>query len=532
MPSLHLHQNLVMAMQSPTDNNSASMEPMDSDVYNNNLAHAKTGLKRRADDDQQDEISQEKISKKDEKPSVWSTYSCLKLDVYTQTEASHATNNKSLSYVSDMVQANNKKLEKIEKFLENLGSKIEGFLMAGESANELNMAKKKEANLISSRHPLTIEADSGVPVSLVTARWLSKVAESPRDINFPALADSTRSPSMCSSPGLSPFSLPTESPGVKHNSVSWNTGYQQAFDATRRPSQQGMQTKFMTSPSEGESSTRPYVMEGQLEALSGRLEVDEKRGTDSGSMVPVIVSLGDKTKKNATIEIPLEDIAKGAACSIEGFQHLRYSQGFWFGDKNNPLSRVWFCGDSKLLSRAEVSGTNPAKLSLNLLEALFSREEMAASNINGARGRELLNPIKIKAIQAHINYKFPIEPEKEEMRWRFIKPRIDSKCRAQRRLQREQLAKLESLSENGGSERVSRGRLPRVDPKEKDQLLYGYSRSMQIGLSTARQPPVERSFQGAVTEVDESQFSDSSPLDELQANEAVVEISGTPVSVE
>ena len=47
-----------------------------------------------------------------------------------------------------MVQANNKKLEKIEKFLENLGSKIEGFLMAGESANELNMAKKKEANLV------------------------------------------------------------------------------------------------------------------------------------------------------------------------------------------------------------------------------------------------------------------------------------------------------------------------------------------------------------------------------------------------
>ena len=81
---------------------------------------------------------------------------------------------------------------------------------------------------------------------------------------------------------------------------------------------------------------------------------------------------------------------------------MRYSQGFWFGDKNNPLSRVWFCGDSKLLSRAEVSGTNPAKLSLNLLEALFSREEMAASNINGARGRELLNPIKIKAIQGRL----------------------------------------------------------------------------------------------------------------------------------
>ena len=65
----------------------------------------------------------------------------------------------------------------------------------------------------------------------------------------------------------------------------------------------------------------------------------------------------------------------------------------------NPQSRVWYCGDTKTLSRAEASGSNPAKLSLNLLEALFSRDEMAASNINGARGRELLDPIKIKGIQ-------------------------------------------------------------------------------------------------------------------------------------
>lgn len=60
---------------------------------------------------------------------------------------------------------------------------------------------------------------------------------------------------------------------------------------------------------------------------------------------------------------------------------------------------MWFCGENKLLGRSEASGTNPAKLSLNLLEALFTRDEMAASNINGARGRELLDPIKIKAIQ-------------------------------------------------------------------------------------------------------------------------------------
>ena len=52
------------------------------------------------------------------------------------------------SRVGELVQANNDKLERIEKFLETLGSKIEGFLMADEADNELSMAKKKEANSV------------------------------------------------------------------------------------------------------------------------------------------------------------------------------------------------------------------------------------------------------------------------------------------------------------------------------------------------------------------------------------------------
>ena len=84
---------------------------------------------------------------------------------------------------------------------------------------------------------------------------------------------------------------------------------------------------------------------------------------------------------------------------LSGLEHVSYSRGSWLGDKTNPLSRVWYCGNPKMLSRSEASGSNPAKLSLNLLETFFIREEMAASNINGARGRELLDPIKIKGIQ-------------------------------------------------------------------------------------------------------------------------------------
>ena len=54
------------------------------------------------------------------------------------------------SYVSDMVQANNKKLENIEMFLETLGSKIEGFLTASEvQENELTNGKKRNTGLVS-----------------------------------------------------------------------------------------------------------------------------------------------------------------------------------------------------------------------------------------------------------------------------------------------------------------------------------------------------------------------------------------------
>lgn len=109
------------------------------------------------------------------------------------------------------------------------------------------------------------------------------------------------------------------------------------------------------------------------------------------------------------------------------------------------------------------------------------------------------------------------------MRWRFIKPRIDSKCRAQRRLQREQLAKLESSPRTGGSERMFRSRVPRVDPREKDQLLYGYNKTADLGLMTCEPQVSVGSFQGTGAEGDE---------DQLQANEAIVEISGTPVTIE
>ena len=118
------------------------------------------------------------------------------------------------------------------------------------------------------------------------------------------------------------------------------------------------------------------------------------------------------------------------------------------------------------------------------------------------------------------------------MRWRFIKPRIDSKCRAQRRMQREQQARLNSTLQLGGSERTYRTRSPRVDPREKDQLLYGYSRTADHGHSTSEPQVAVGIFQGTGTEIGESQLSGANRLDQLPANEAIVEISGSPVTVD
>lgn len=118
------------------------------------------------------------------------------------------------------------------------------------------------------------------------------------------------------------------------------------------------------------------------------------------------------------------------------------------------------------------------------------------------------------------------------MRWRFIKPRIDSKCRAQRRMQREQQAKLDNSLRLGSSERTYRGTRPRLDPREKDQLLYGYSRTPDLVVRTSEPEAAVASPQGTGMDVDESQLNGANHLEQLSENEAIVEISGSPVTVE
>ena len=171
-------------------------------------------------------------------------------------------------------------------------------------------------------HPITPEADSGVPVLTATNRSPDKVKESPRDSDTPPPADSTKSPSMCMSPGLSPYASRTEAPVSMLNSVGWNRGFQQGLDAISRHipqlGQQDLQPRLGEAlGQEAESASRPATQETKLEPLSKGAERDELGG-DVEVLVPVIVSLGDKEKRSVTTEVQLKDILNGTSCALEG----------------------------------------------------------------------------------------------------------------------------------------------------------------------------------------------------------------------
>lgn len=119
-------------------------------------------------------------------------------------------------------------------------------------------------------------------------------------------------------------------------------------------------------------------------------------------------------------------------------------------------------------------------------------------------------------IAVHVNYKFPIEPAKQELRWMVLKPRIDSKCRAQRRLQRDQLARLNRSHVRSGRQSKNH-RTPIIDEKVRVELLYGCGKPETSQQSTIRdnkqlgdeqfQDTVEENKMNHIASFDQSQLT-------------------------
>ncbi|XP_046859878.1 uncharacterized protein LOC124453168 isoform X2 [Xenia sp. Carnegie-2017] len=158
------------------------------------------------------------------------------------------------------------------------------------------------------------------------------------------------------------------------------------------------------------------------------------------------------------------------------------SLGCWLGNPNDANCRAWFSGDPNIIANCEAYGTNPVKLALGMTEALFTREEMAASNVRGTRGKESLDPNKINSIRVHVDYKFPLEKDRMEVRWQLIKPKIDSKCRQQRRQQHEHKWKIVKMLNSKSSPKthanVGRPKKIALGDEEREILLYGSTKKV------------------------------------------------------
>ena len=72
---------------------------------------------------------------------------------------------------------------------------------------------------------------------------------------------------------------------------------------------------------------------------------------------------------------------------------------------------------------------------LKLLPHFFSKEELAESNTDGSHDKKCLDSTKLNSLKILVFSKFPASTsEEKDKAWRFIKGKINSKCRASRKI--------------------------------------------------------------------------------------------------
>jgi hypothetical protein len=93
---------------------------------------------------------------------------------------------------------------------------------------------------------------------------------------------------------------------------------------------------------------------------------------------------------------------------------------------------------------------------------------------------QYIPPLTLLFHLAHVDFKFPLEEDRMELRWALIKPKIDSKCRSQRRLQREHKWKMEKMMAEKTEVPPIAARSKRlvIGDQEREMLLYGVTKTV------------------------------------------------------
>lgn len=105
-----------------------------------------------------------------------------------------------------------------------------------------------------------------------------------------------------------------------------------------------------------------------------------------------------------------------------------YPEGTWLGDPDSPSKRVRSPITPQNLLHINSTCVTAEKMALTLLDYLFSRDELASSNISGRsrNNKKQLDPMMVYGIRCHLQYKFNITSKE----WSRICQNMDSKCRS------------------------------------------------------------------------------------------------------
>ncbi|XP_066947307.1 protein BANP-like isoform X1 [Macrobrachium rosenbergii] len=105
-----------------------------------------------------------------------------------------------------------------------------------------------------------------------------------------------------------------------------------------------------------------------------------------------------------------------------------FPHGSWLGDPSHPTLRVRCPITPQNLLHINSTCITAEKMALTLLDYLFTKEELATSNLSGRSrwNKRQLDPLMIFGIRCHLQYKFSITSKL----WHKICQNMDSKCRS------------------------------------------------------------------------------------------------------
>ncbi|KAK4297096.1 hypothetical protein Pmani_030457 [Petrolisthes manimaculis] len=171
--------------------------------------------------------------------------------------------------------------------------------------------------------------------------------------------------------------------------------------------------------------TKVSVLVQTCNRISSKLDTLERQaGKQSDQNVPMEMAI---EMPNAPIIV--QDTDTNHQMNIINLNsEEEFPHGSWLGDPTHPTLRVRCPITPQNLLHINSTCMTAEKMALTLLDYLFTKDELATSNLSGRSrwNKRQLDPLMIFGIRCHLLYKFNITTKL----WHKIRQNMDSKCRS------------------------------------------------------------------------------------------------------